>query len=178
MAGVWLRLGLRDLVLLAAFGALWWWTAPWSAGEDFVADFFGLAAGLGIGIGHYLLHEWGHALGGLATGSVIRPAASLKSRFLFSFDSRANSRGQFLVMSFSGFLVTGVVIWAVYALLPSEWLATRVARGAVLFLAALTVFIEFPLVIYSLVRNRVPPVETVDNPLRRQPKRETEADAA
>ena len=70
MAGVWLRLGLRDLVLLAAFGALWWWTAPWSAGEDFVADFFGLAAGLGIGIGHYLLHEWGHALGGLATGSV------------------------------------------------------------------------------------------------------------
>jgi hypothetical protein len=74
--------------------------------------------------------------------------------------------------------VTGVVLWAVYSVLPSEWLATRVARGAVLFLAALTVFLEFPLVIYSLVRNQVPPVETVDNPLRRQPKRETEADAA
>ncbi len=161
---MWLKLAARDAVLLAAFAALWWWAAPLTGDDGPVADFLGLAAGLGIGVGHYLLHEWGHATGGLLSGSVIRPAASLRSRFLFSFDSKQNSRAQFLVMSFSGFLVTGVVIWAVYAVLPSEWLATRVARGAVLFLAALTVFIEFPLVIYSLVRNRVPPVETVDNP--------------
>jgi len=175
---MWWKLAARDLLLLVAFGALWWWTAPLSAGDGFVADFFGLAAGLGVGIGHYLLHEWGHAVGGLVTGSVIGPAASLKSRFLFSFDSQENSRGQFLVMSFSGFVVTGVTIWAVYGVLPSEWLATRVARGAVLFLAALTVFIEFPLVIYSLVRNQVPPVETVDNPLSRRKKSASEQAAA
>jgi hypothetical protein len=174
---MWLKLAVRDLLLLAAFAALWWWAAPLSAGDGFVADFLGLAAGLGLGVGHYLLHEWGHALGGLATRSVIRPAASLRSRFLFSFDSQENSRAQFLAMSFSGFAVTGVVLWAVYTQLPDVWLATRVARGAVLFLVALTVFIEFPLVIYALVRNRVPPVETVDNPLRRK-KDETEPAAA
>lgn len=175
---MWLRLAIRDLVLLCAFGALWWWAAPLTAGEGFVADFLGLAAGLGIGIGHYLLHEWGHAIAGLATGSVIRPAASSTSRFLFSFDSKQNSRRQFLVMSFGGFLVTGLAIWAVYAVLPSHLLATRVARGAVLFLAALTVLLEFPLVIYALVRNAVPPVETVDNPLTARKRTQGKQEAA
>jgi hypothetical protein len=81
-------------------------------------------------------------------------------------------------MSFSGFLVTGLTLWAVYTQLPSEWLATRVARGAVLFLAALTVFIELPLVLYSLLFNQVPPVETVDNPLTQKRKRPADQAAA
>lgn len=162
---MWLRLALRDLVLLAAFAVLWGWAAPLTAADGFAADFLGLAAGLGIGIGHYLLHEWGHAAGGLATGSSIRPAPSLRGLSLFSFDSKTNTRRQFVVMSLCGFLVTGLVLLGVYTWLPSDWLATRVARGAVLFLVALTVFVEFPLVIYALITGRLPPVETFDNPL-------------
>jgi hypothetical protein len=64
-------------------------------------------------------------------------------------------------MSLTGFAATAVVIWIVY-LLPDAWLASRVARGLVLFLTLLAVVLEVPLVIYSLVTNKVPPVDGLE----------------
>jgi hypothetical protein len=109
-----------------------------------------------------LLHEWGHLLGALATRSRVLPPDRLGSGYLFSFDSRTNSRSQFLVMSFSGFVVTGLAIVCALGPLDEPLLASRVARGAIAFLASLTVFIEFPLVIYSLVTSRLPPIEVFE----------------
>ena len=83
----------------------------------------------------------------VSSGHTVRAPGSLRSASLFSFDSRANSRRQFLIMSFSGFAVTGLAVALVYTVLPEGELATRVARGVVLFLTALTVVLEFPLVV-------------------------------
>ena len=154
------KLALRDAVLIAATALLWLGVAPLSAGPGFVADLAGVAAGIAVGACAFLLHEWGHLLGGLATRSEVRAPASLRSVYLFSFDSKKNSRKQFLVMSFSGFAVTAAAIAFAYGVLPGELLASRVARGLVVFLASLTVFLEIPIVIVSLLRPKaLPPVE-------------------
>jgi hypothetical protein len=149
----------RDLAIVSLAVVLWPLAAPWSAGTGAVSDFVGLLLGLLVGVCAFLLHEWGHLLGAVAARSRFQPPASLASPFVFTFDSRANSRRQFLIMSFAGFVATALGVWAAYAALPSELLATRVARGAVVFLAFLGVVLEVPLVVYSLVARRVPPID-------------------
>lgn len=153
------KLALRDIGILAAAALLYVLLAPLSAGAGMGSDVTGLVAGLAIGISVFLLHEWGHLLGALGSRSDVRLPARIGSVYLFSYDSQHNSRRQFLIMSLGGFAVTGIAVWAVYALLPDGQLATRVARGAVLFLALLTVVLEFPLVLWSLARPTIPPVE-------------------
>jgi hypothetical protein len=153
------RLALRDVVVIAATVAFWTWASPLTAGTGPIADFLGLLAGVAVALAFYLLHEWGHLVGALATSAVVYPGPRLSSRSLFSFDSKRNDRRQFLVMSVGGFVVTGIAVWTVYAGLPAELLATRVARGAVGVLAFLAIFVELPLVIWALVRSDLPPVE-------------------
>jgi hypothetical protein len=154
-----LKLLARDLAIVTVAVLAWWFVAPLSAGGGAIADVSGFAAGLLLAACAYFAHEWGHLLGAVASRSAVRPPASLRSPFVFAFDSKRNSRRQFLAMSFAGFAATGAAIWAVYALLPADWLATRVARGAVLFLGVLGLVLEVPLVVYSLVSRRVPPLE-------------------
>jgi len=154
------RFALRDLLLIAAAIGVWLYASPVSAGTGPVADLLGVAAGASIGLSAYLLHEWGHLLAALGAGSVVHPGRTLGSRSLFSFDSKRNDRRQFLIMSVGGFVVTALAMWVVYAGLPGDLFATRVARGVVSFLAFLAVFVEFPLVIWALVRSDLPPVDT------------------
>ncbi len=166
---------LRDSLLVAGTGLAWWLLHGAAAGTGPLADFLGLLLGLAFGASVYLLHEWGHTLGALATGSVIAPARSLRAISLFSFDSRRNDRRQFAAMSLSGFVVTAVAVWFVYGVLPDELLASRVARGATLVLASLTVFIEFPLLAAGLITGRIPPVEAFDTGSVAPPAREPSA---
>ncbi len=153
------KLAVRDVTILVVGVVLWLGFADWSAGDTALADFSGLVVGGLVGIGGYLLHEWGHLLGALATRSHVEAPSRLTSGFLFSFDSKRNDLRQFLVMSFSGFAMTALVVWAFYAFLPDGLLATRVARGIALVGAFLTVFIELPLVGYALLGRGLPPVE-------------------
>ena len=90
----------------------------------------------------------------------------MTSGFLFSFDSQANSRKQFVIMSLAGFAVTAIAIGVGYALLPDEYLATRVARGAVLSLSFLTVFVEVPILIWSVLSGSTLPQVEVFQPDR------------
>lgn len=157
------RLALRDLVFVTAVAGAWAWLAPLTGAAagaaGVVADLLGVVLGLALAAAAYAGHEWGHLAGALATRSVVRAPERVASVSLFSFDSRRNTRAQFLAMSFAGFAMTGVALVVVYGLLPGEWLATRVARGGVAFLATLTVVLELPLVGYALVRPTLPPVE-------------------
>jgi hypothetical protein len=155
---MWWKLAARDGAIAAAAALAWWLAAPLSADPGALGDLSGVLVGLAFGAGAYLLHEWGHLLGALASGSAVRPAASLLSPFVFAFDSRRSSRRQFLIMSFAGFAGTAAALWFAYALLPGDLLASRVARGTVLFLALLGVVLEVPLVVYSLLSRRVPPL--------------------
>lgn len=145
----------RDASLVAAVSAAWvlWW--PWSTGSGAVADLVGVLLGMGAGMVVHLGHEWGHLTGALLTGSRVAAPAKLTSAFLFSFDSRRNSQRQFVIMSLCGFAVTALALVVAYTLLPSEALATRVARGLVVFGAALTVFLETPLLIASLLSGSI-----------------------
>lgn len=152
----------RDLAIVAVSVLAWRLAAPLSAGTGAVSDVAGVLLGMLFGASAFLAHEWGHLLGALASRSAIQPPAGLSSPFVFSFESRRNSRRQFLAMSFAGFAATAVVIWVVYAMLPDGLLATRVARGLVLFLTLLAVVLEVPLVIYSLATRKVPPVDGLE----------------
>ncbi len=146
----------RDGGLLALAIALWWLLAERSAGAGATADFAGFVAGAMLGVAAYLLHEWGHVIGGLASGSAMTAAGPLSSRYLFRYDAEKNSLGQFLVMSSGGFLVTAAIVWAYHVYLPDGLLASRVARGASLFLAFLGLVLEFPLVLLAIYRGAAP----------------------
>lgn len=158
------KMFVRDLAIVGVAALLWWLVAGFSAGTGPVADFTGVLVGLAIGLVPFVLHEWGHLLGAIATRSVVQPPAKLATPYLFSFDSKQNSRKQFLAMSFAGWTVSAAVAWAIYALLPGDLLATRVARGVVVLAIGLIVLIEVPLVAFSLLTGRVPPVETQAKP--------------
>lgn len=150
------RFALRDATLVAVAALVWWIAAHASGGAGPVSDFTGVVAGLLVGATGFVLHEWGHLVGALVTGSAVRGNANLRSSFLFSFDAKRNSLRQFLVMSVGGFVVTGLLVWAFYTFLPDHLLASRVARGVVLFQAFLGVVLELPLVALALAKGAIP----------------------
>jgi hypothetical protein len=155
------RLFARDLAVVAAAVLLWWLGSPLSAQAGVVGDVTGLVAGVALGACALPLHEWGHFLGAVLGRSRIRPGPGPRSPFVFSFDSRANSRRQFFAMSFAGWLGTAAALGVAYGALPPELLASRVARGMVCLSVLLVVATEVPLLARALWTGRIPPVETV-----------------
>jgi hypothetical protein len=151
----------RDLAVVAAAALLWNLAAGYSAGAGVVGDFTGVVVGAALGVCALPLHEWGHFLGAVLGRSRIRPGESLRALFAFSFDSRANSQRQFLVMSLGGWVGTAAAVFVAYGLLPPELLASRVARGMVLLSVLLVVVTEVPLLARAFWTGRIPPVETV-----------------
>jgi hypothetical protein len=158
------RYAFRDMALIAIVSLSWHYLAPFTAGEGWWTDLLGVVLGVAVATLCYLGHEWGHLIGAASVGSILGAPEKITAISIFSFDTKQNDRRQFLVMSFSGFVMTGMALLVVYAGLPDGLLATRVARGGVLFLTALTLFIEFPLVIYSLVTSKLPRIEAFDLP--------------
>ena len=155
------RFALRDATLVAVALLVWWVAAHASGGAGPWADFTGVVAGVLVGSTAFVLHEWGHLAGALDPGSVVRGNANLRSSFLFAFDAERNSLRQFLGMSLGGFLVTGLVVWAFYAFLPDDLLASRVARGLALFGVFLGVVLELPLLLFALWKGAPPAVPGV-----------------
>jgi hypothetical protein len=154
----------RDLTIIALAALLWRVAAGASATPGFAGDLAGVLTGAMLGVCAYLLHEWGHLAGARLAGSSVRPARSLASGFLFSFDSRANTRRQFLSLSLGGWSATALALGIAYAKLPDGLFATRVARGVVDANVLLVIAIEVPLVAWSLWTGRVPPVENQRTP--------------
>jgi hypothetical protein len=147
---VFAKLLARDLTLIGVAILAWRLVAPLSQGTGPATDLIGLLLGLLLGACAFLIHEWGHLLGALASRSVVSPPTSLRSRSVFTFDPRDNTRRQLLLMSFGGFAATAAVVWGAYAGLPDEFLASRVTRGAVALLAVLGIVLEIPFLIYTL----------------------------
>ena len=146
----------RDLILVGAALGLWWMLAEGSAGTGMVADLSGWIAGLMMGVCAYLAHEWSHYLAAVAMRSRVQTGTNLASGFLFSFDAEGNRVSQFVVMSLAGFVATAAVLFAFYTYLPEPYLATRIARGSVVFLALLGVTLELPLLLVGVFTKRVP----------------------
>jgi hypothetical protein len=161
---MWSKFALRDLAIVATAALVWRYAAALSAGFGPASDLAGVVAGFLVGLSGFVLHEWGHVLGAVAVGAVVHPNTRLNSGFLFSFDTRTSTLRQFLVMSVGGFVVTGALLLVVYRVLPEPLFATRVARGLALFLASLTVLLEFPLVAVALLTGRAPAQAAVLDP--------------
>lgn len=154
--GMFQKFALRDALIVGTAAVVWWAAAHLSAGSGPLGDLTGVVAGALVGASGFVLHEWGHLLAAFAAGADARPNSHLKTTLMFSYDAEHSSLGQFLVMSIGGFAVTGFFLWLTQALLPDHLLATRVARGIVLFQVSLTVLLEFPLVAIALFRGRAP----------------------
>lgn len=151
---------LRDGVIVLAAVAAWGFFASASAGQGPAADVSGVICGMLGGAVAFVLHEWGHLLAGLAAGGTFPVAKDLKTPFLFDIDPD-NSVRQFTIMSIGGFVVTMLGILFVYTQLPGDLLATRVVRGVVLFLASLTLFLEVPLLLFTIWSGDIPEVASV-----------------
>ena len=158
------KLAVRDAIIVALVAAAWIGLLPASEGRPLLSDSLALMLGLGVTVSAYLLHEWGHALAGLMAGSRVHAPASLGSVSRFSFDPEVNGKAQFAAMSVGGFVVTAAAMGFVYFVLPDGYMASRVARGGVTVLAAITVFVEVPLLLYGLVARRLPGVVAVFRP--------------
>ncbi|CAM9891376.1 unnamed protein product [Discosporangium mesarthrocarpum] len=158
------RFLVRDLVIVTLAGLAWRLLAPRSAGVGFVADLSGWIVGVLLFVCAYLAHEWSHYLGAVASGGKAEIGDNLSSGFLFSFGPEGNTLGTFVAMSLGGFAATAAAIAFFYLGLPDEYLATRVARGGVLFLALLGVTLELPLLVLGLVTRSVPKQAAVQPP--------------
>ena len=88
-------LALRDAGIAASVVGLWWLAASHSEGSGPVADLLGVVLGLALGALGFMFHEWSHLGGAVLSGSRIESATSLRAKYLFSFDSKHNSRRQF-----------------------------------------------------------------------------------
>ena len=111
-----------------------------------------------LGVIFYLSHEWAHLGGALLSKSIVAYPEKVLSPFIFSFHSQANSVRQFLLMTAGGFGATAVLLSAYLICLPDNvW--GSVALYISLFLTSLTVFIELPIAIWTLISREVAPVE-------------------
>jgi hypothetical protein len=146
---------IRDVTILIGTVGLWWLSLSAEPGTPLAAG-LSIGAGVGAAICAYNLHEWGHLVGAHLTHSVYVPAKRLISPFLFSYDADRNTRGQFLIMSLAGFAATAVFVIAFVLWMPQDQQAGRIALRAALFLAGLTVVIEFPIFFRALFGSTVP----------------------
>ena len=145
----------RDTGILVGTIALWWASLAVNP-ETKLASALSIAAGVGAAVCAFNLHEWGHLIGAHLTDSVYVPAKRLISPFLFAYDAERNTRGQFLSMSLAGFAATAAFVAAFILWMPQDQAAGRIALRAGLTLAALTVIIEFPIFIRTLMGGAVP----------------------
>lgn len=156
------RFALRDLALLGGTLLAWALFARFSVGEGVVANFVGVALGGAAGLCAWFAHEWGHVLAAWAVRSRLRAPKRLVSVYLFGFDNKTHSRGQFVVMALGGFLATALVYAFVHFYLPQDWLATRVFQGLVLLEIAVTVALEVPgLLLGIFAYDRLPSVDVL-----------------
>lgn len=149
----------RDAAVILATYIVWTMFSHHTVGSGALADFTGIAIGGLLAISLHLVHEWGHCLGGFAGRSKMIPGDNMRSAFIFVFNSTENDKKQFLLMSFSGFLGTALVVWFSFYVLPDDQLASRIARGFAVLQVVLAIVIEVPLVVWALVGKGLPPID-------------------
>ncbi|MES0874661.1 hypothetical protein [Sinimarinibacterium thermocellulolyticum] len=139
-----LKLLLRDLLIIAAAIVVREASHGLEASGSAAHWPLALVAGALLALAGYLVHEWGHLLGALASRSRVELPDTVAAVFLFKFDVGANDRRQFLWMSAGGFAASAIVVALSLALLSFD----RLADGIALVLTGLgvlaTAVLELP----------------------------------
>ncbi len=103
-----------------------------------------LTAGVLLALSGYLVHEWGHLLGALASRSRVELPDTVAAVFLFKFDTGVNDRRQFLWMSAGGFIASAIVVALYFAVLAFGPLADRIALTLTVLGVLATAVLELP----------------------------------
>ena len=152
----------RDGALILTTIVGWWLLAGVSAGEGLLVETLAVFLGVLGGLCAWVLHEWGHVLAAKSVRSNLRVPDRLFSVYLFGFDNKQHTRGQFVVMALGGFLATGVVFAFVMLALPQDLLATKVFRGLVLLEIAVTAALEVPGLLLGIIAyDKLPSVDVL-----------------
>lgn len=139
-----LKVLIRDLLLIAVSIGLLLLAHRLESGASTWRVPAALLAGVMLAVTGYLLHEWGHLLGALASRSVVHLPAGIGEVFLFRFDTGLNDNRQFLWMSLGGFLASGIVVYVYATQLSFTQLADQTALVLTILGVLATIVLEFP----------------------------------
>ncbi|HUP92594.1 MAG TPA: hypothetical protein VM074_10135 [Solimonas sp.] len=137
------RLALRDVLITLGTLVAWALSLRLAQGSAAAIALACLAGLMAVLVG-FLAHEWGHYLGARAARATVYLAQDLHSPFLFRFDSRRNSRTQFLWMSMGGFIASAAIVALYLLVLPRERLGGLVALGLTVLGVIATAILELP----------------------------------
>jgi hypothetical protein len=137
------RLLVRDALITASSSCLWWLDARGGlAGVG--GTVVSILAGLSIGVVAFVAHEWGHAAGSKLSGATIYFADRVSSLFLFSFDTSASTKNQFVAMSMGGYAASAAALVAALVWLPRDQLSGQVGLAVVGIGIVATLVAEVP----------------------------------
>lgn len=134
----------RDALLVLLAIAAWSLEPSHRGASGAAAWVLTTTAGLLTVVVAFLLHEWGHLLGSLATGSRVFYPNTFTTPLLFHFDSATNDRRQFLWMSYGGYLASLVALAAILLFVPLDAWSGRVAIVLTAIGLAVTFVAEVP----------------------------------
>jgi len=160
---------LRDVSIALATLALWHQDAALRGQAGFAAGATAIAAGALAAVCGFVVHEWGHFLGAVLSGSDVRLPSSACSLFLFNFDPETNRPGQFIAMSSGGFLASAAMVAGFLAVLPLGALSGQVAMAFVGAGVAATLILELPPFVRVLRGGPLPRGAASPPPARAEP---------
>jgi len=134
---------LRDTLVTVSCASLWWLEARGGL-TGMGGTVVSILAGLSIGVVAFLGHEWGHAAGSKLSGATIYFAEHATSLFLFTFDTTASTRSQFVAMSMGGYAASAAALVAALVWLPRDQLSGQVGLAVVGIGIVATLVAEVP----------------------------------
>lgn len=138
------KLALRDLAAVAVCIGCWLFEASLRETGGVLHWLAIAAVAVATFLVNYFCHEWGHLLGAKLAGSVCHPANTLKTFYLFHFDTQRNSTRQFLAMAAGGLVASTVLLPLWTVVLPLHTAAGIAALALVALGYIATLATELP----------------------------------
>jgi hypothetical protein len=141
------KLAIRDLAAIALCIGCWVFESQLREGGGALHWFAIAAVAVMTFLANYLCHEWGHWLGARLAGSVCHPANTLRTFYLFHFDTQRNSVRQFLAMAAGGLIASTILLPFWLVVLPLHTAAGIAAMALIALGYLATLATELPVVL-------------------------------
>jgi hypothetical protein len=140
------KLAIRDLAAIAVCIGAWMLEAQLREAGGALHWLAIAAVAVASFLANYLCHEWGHLLGAKLAGGVCHPSNTLKSFYLFHFDTRHSSVRQFLAMAAGGLVASTILLPFWLTVLPLHTAAGIAAMALIGLGYVATLATELPVV--------------------------------
>lgn len=138
------KLAIRDLAAVAVCIGCWMFEEQLREGGGALHWLAIVAVAATTFLVNYFCHEWGHLLGSKLAGSVCHPANTLKTFYLFHFDTQRNSVRQFLAMAAGGLVASTLLLPFWWVVLPLHTAAGIAAMALIALGYLATLATELP----------------------------------